>query len=200
MPSGDLVRVGSGALATVAAASYSDAVRAALIAYKERGRRDLGRPLGALLTGAVSGLLEFNRTPSAPVVLVAVPSSRGAAAARGGDHVARLVRRVAVSIGIRCATGALSLVRGVQDSAGLSSAERAANLGGAMTARLAPPGCTAVLIDDIVTTGATLREARRALVESGWPVIGAAVVAATPRLDGNGRVPATPLAVSRSSV
>jgi predicted amidophosphoribosyltransferase len=36
-------------------------------------------------------------------------------------------------------------------------------------------------VDDIVTTGATLREAARALTSAGWQVSGAAVIAATQR-------------------
>jgi predicted amidophosphoribosyltransferase len=82
------------------------------------------------------------------------------------------------------------LTRSVRDSAGLGTAERRLNLNGAMLARAAPPGWAAVLVDDIVTTGSTLAEARRALVSAGWPVLGAAVVAATPRR--NRRV-ATPI-------
>jgi predicted amidophosphoribosyltransferase len=70
----------------------------------------------------------------------------------------------------------------VQDSAGLRIDERRANLAGAMAARPAPNACgPVVVVDDIVTTGATLAEAIRALRCAGWPVTGAAVVAATPR-------------------
>ena len=43
--------------------------------------------------------------------------------------------------------------------------------------------CSAVIVDDIVTTGTTVREAARALSEAGWQVSGAAVVVATPRGD-----------------
>jgi predicted amidophosphoribosyltransferase len=52
---------------------------------------------------------------------------------------------------------------------------------GAFSARPAPPQSDpVVLVDDIVTTGSTLSEARHALSEAGWDVIGAATVAETP--------------------
>lgn len=164
-----------------AAAPYDGAVRAALLAYKERGRRDLAAPLGQLLARAVDAALTAERSPPGRAVLVPVPSARSAVVARGGDHVLRLARHAAPQCGIRFAKGVLALTRTVRDSAGLGSAERTANLAHAITARPAPPGVAALLVDDIVTTGATLREAARALLEAGWPLIGCAVVAATPR-------------------
>ncbi|MBN9618361.1 MAG: ComF family protein, partial [Actinobacteria bacterium] len=115
------------------------------------------------------------------VVLVPVPSRRSAAAARGGDHVVRLARRAAAGAGLRWSADVLSLTRAVRDSAGLGAGERRTNLDGAMTARPPRPGMAAVIVDDIVTTGATLREATRALQSAGWPLVGSAVVAATPR-------------------
>jgi predicted amidophosphoribosyltransferase len=181
---------------TVAAAVYADAMRAAVLAYKERGRRDLAVPLAGLLAGAVACVLGVERGPPGPegwppqrIVLVPVPSARAAVAARGGDHVLRLGRRAAVLRGLRVAPGAVSLVRAARDSAGLGIGERAANLDHAMAARQPPPGAVAVLVDDIVTTGATLREAARALGSAGWPIIGAAVVAATPRRFGSAHPP-----------
>ena len=181
-------------LPTFAAAHYEFAVRAALLRYKERGRRDLAAPLGALLGAAVRAVLrdagaearaardrlgrEGQPLP-ARIVAVPVPSTREAAAARGGDHVVRLARRAAWHTGVPTLR-ALTFTRAVADSAGLHAAERAANMHGAMCARTPAPGCAAVLVDDIVTTGATLREGCRALLAAGWPVLGAAVVAATP--------------------
>jgi predicted amidophosphoribosyltransferase len=163
------VHVALDGLPVVAAAPYADGLRTALIAYKERGRRDLARPLAALLAAAVARL----DTPGA--LLVPVASSAAARRARGGDHVARLARR--------CGPTAtpLRLARSVRDSAGLDSAARAANLAGAMLAERPRRGARAVLVDDIVTTGATLREATRALRAAGWTVTGAVVVAATAR-------------------
>lgn len=163
----------------VAYAGYEGALRAALLAYKERGRRDLAGPLGELLARAVAAAIDARRGP--PAVLVPVPSARSAAAARGGDHLLRLARRAARSSGLRVAPRTLVLARRVRDSAGLGVAERAHNLAGAMRATAPASVATALLVDDIVTTGATLREARRALEVAGWTVAGSAVVAATPR-------------------
>jgi predicted amidophosphoribosyltransferase len=158
-------------LRVVAAAPYQDGLRTALIGYKERGRRDLARPLRKLLRTAVDEL------GCSAAVLVPVPSSSAARRTRGGDHVRRLIGRAS-------ARPVLRLIRTVHDSAGLDTAARAANLAGAMQA--APPRRirVAVLVDDIVTTGATLREAAGALRAAGWTVAGAAVVAATPKRVG----------------
>lgn len=208
-------RLQSGGLEVVAAGRYADGLRAALLAYKERGRRDLAHSLGRCLGTAVAQAVPGSRAAAGPngqrprVVLVWPPSARSVAAARGGDHLARLARHAAVVAGVRTAPGVLVSTRHVQDSAGLTIAARAENLRGSMRALPPPenrdrrilrgsasPGrCTvAVLVDDIVTTGATLREAHRALDEAGWTVLAAAVVAATPR-----RAKAATLAVLRSA-
>lgn len=185
LPAGPLLRIEGHPVPTVAAAAYDAAVRAALLAYKERGRRDLARPLGELLGRSSSAVLE--RAPPGPVVLVPVPSARSAVRARGGDHVLRLAWRAAGRCGARVAPDVLSLARAVRDSAGLTTGERAVNVAHAMIARPAARGFGAVLVDDIVTTGATLGEAARALRAAGWPVVGAAVVAATQRHGGQHR-------------
>jgi predicted amidophosphoribosyltransferase len=70
--------------------------------------------------------------------------------------------------------------RAVADQAGLTSAQRAAYLRGALRA-VGAPGLPVVVVDDVVTTGATLVEAARALGAQGHQVLGAAVVAATSR-------------------
>ena len=167
-----------GELSVSAAAVYDGAVRTALLAYKERGRRDLARALAMLLAQAVA------TQPNDRTVLVPVPSTPAARRARGGDHMARLARAASRTCGLRVSTP-LRYGRAVRDSAGLSSAARLDNLNAAMSAG-PPSGRPAVIVDDIATTGATLREAARALTAAGWMVAGAAVVAATTRHDGGG--------------
>ena len=168
----------------VAAGRYAGGLRTAVLAYKERGRRDLARPLAGLLAVAVAmltrrhpGLRREGQPGPPPVpVLVPVPSSPAARRDRGGDHVLRLARRVAPT------RPALRLTRSVLDSSGLDAAARAANLAGALRAAAPPrPGAAALIVDDVTTTGATVREAARALRAAGWSVSGAAVVAATAR-------------------
>jgi predicted amidophosphoribosyltransferase len=169
-------------VAVSAAGAYSDGLRAAIVAYKERGRRDVGRALTRVLSVAAASVY---RRFDGPVALVAVPSSRSAARARGGQHMLRLARAVAVDLEIPVAVGAVALRRVTRDSAGLGVDERRANLDGAMSAArpLVVGGgpVAALIVDDIVTTGATLAEAVRALRAAGWPVAGAAVIAATAR-------------------
>jgi predicted amidophosphoribosyltransferase len=162
-----------GGPAVFAAGRYTGPLRSALLRYKERGRRDLAGPLGALLTALVDDV-----AGPAPLWLVPAPSRPAAARVRGGDHVARLCREVVASRpGTRLARP-LRLSRGVRDSVGLDPEQRAANLAGRVRVRPgALPGDGAVLlVDDVVTTGATLRACRDALVAAGKQVVGAVVL------------------------
>jgi predicted amidophosphoribosyltransferase len=82
----------------------------------------------------------------------------------------------------------LRLNAAVLDSVGLTAEQRLENLSGQMSA--APPAGVnqrAILLDDVLTTGATLSEAARALRAAGWEVSHAAVIARTVRRRPPGR-------------
>ncbi|MGH3329115.1 MAG: ComF family protein, partial [Streptomycetales bacterium] len=182
-----------------AVAAYEGAARAAVLAYKEQGRTDLARLLGAALARAVLAAVEGDPGRAGArgaLVLVPVPSSRRAVRRRGHDCVGELARVAAAMLrggGVRAVR--LPVVRqrrAVADQAGLTEASRAANLSGAL---VVPPrlgglaaGRVAVVVDDVITTGATLAEAARALSQSGAVVIGAATVVATRRAAGDSPV------------
>jgi predicted amidophosphoribosyltransferase len=167
---------------------YHGVLRELVLGYKDRGRHRLARPLGRLLAEVVACLV------AGPVVLVPVPDTPAAARARHGDHLRRLAGPAAVRL--RAAgrpvvvAGALR-VRPRPDSAGLDAAQRAAEAAAALRPRswrmaglrqrVARTGEPVILIDDVVTTGATLAAAADRLASAGVPVAGAAVLAATRR-------------------
>ncbi len=168
---------------TFASGDYATELRTALLAYKERGNRGLAELLSGYLSDAVDVAARSLSEHPGPPVLVPVPSNRAAARERGGDHIRRLSRLVARETSLALVP-ALQLTRPVADSAGLSATQRAANLAHRMRASRASPGLAGrpvVIVDDIVTTGATLVEAQRALAASGWPTAAAAAIAATRR-------------------
>ncbi|SNX61626.1 hypothetical protein SAMN06272735_3369 [Streptomyces sp. TLI_55] len=129
------------------------------------GERDLlgvaARAVGGAGYGAAEGV----------VLLVPVPSSRAAVAARGHDPARRIALAAAAELrrgGVPARVlSVLRQRRGVADQAGLNSRERLDNLAGALSVvpgggRLLLGG-PVVLVDDVMTTGASLAEAARAV-------------------------------------
>ena len=168
----------------VAAGVNVDVLRRVLVAWKETGNTRLTSVLDHLLAAAV---LEHVR-PGLAIALVPVPTSRRSRRERGCDLVdelarsaGRLLRQVGVDAQV---VQALGPVRATVDQVGLGAAERARNLDGAFRLRterrLAERDV--VVVDDILTTGATVSEAVRALSAARHRPVGIAVVAATPRI------------------
>ena len=180
------------ALTVYAAGSYTDELADAVPAFKERELRALAAPLGDALARAVA---RGCPPGAARAWLVPVPPSRRSRRTRGFVPVHALARRAArglrrTGMDVRLALGVLGYTRDVADQAGLGAGERARNLDGALEGvdgsllaglrRAGRRGEPLVLVDDVVTIGATLLEAARALAAVGVRVTAAAVVADTP--------------------
>ncbi|MCL1899893.1 MAG: ComF family protein [Promicromonosporaceae bacterium] len=169
-----------------ALADYVGPLRSLVVAWKDRDRTDLDRPLADALGDAartikpeVRALAE--RASAERWLVVTAPSSAANRRARGRDHLRPLARAVAVNLG---ATPRAVLRRGrARDQVGLSLRGRGTNVAVSVSPRARPllaAGPNVVIVDDVLTTGATLAAARRALRAAGARVVGALVIAATP--------------------
>jgi predicted amidophosphoribosyltransferase len=175
----------------IALGEYAGPLRGALVAYKDRGRHGLARPLGALLAEAVAVAAMAHGDRAPPVLLVPVPDTAAAARRRHGDHLRRLTRYAAArlqSAGWTVAVAHPLRALPRPDSATLDRAGRAAAADAfrvrprrAAALRRLPTGTALVLLDDVMTTGATLAAVSARLGESGVPVRAAATLAATRR-------------------
>ncbi|WP_200936570.1 ComF family protein [Rhodococcus sp. Leaf278] len=173
--------------------TYTGPRRSAVIAVKERGRRSVARPLARALAAAVGHLREAGEIDPpelGSLILVCAPSRARAARARGGDPVLRCARIVAEELAPErvLVPELLRMSGGARDSVGLSAGQRQHNVAGRIEAvgvrrsrfrggSSQAVAFTVLLMDDVVTTGATLAESARVLGDFGVPIAGALVVA-----------------------
>ncbi|MGV9797954.1 ComF family protein [Mycobacterium sp. NPDC003449] len=152
---------------------YAGPRRRAIVAAKEKGRADLTAPLGAALSDGLDRLLTWG-VLTTPVTIVPAPTRRIAARRRGGDPVTRMA---SVAVAGRHGIGLVQALRMralARDSVGLSGTARQRNIAGRVRL-IGAVAHEAVLVDDIVTTGATATESVRVLRCAGVRV--AAVLA-----------------------
>ncbi|MFC8734555.1 ComF family protein [Luteimicrobium sp. NPDC057192] len=183
-----------------ALAPYAGPVRGLVVAWKDRGRADLARPLGdavaraarelagplrRALGGARGDPTGGGRGPG--LVVVPAPSTWAARLERGRVPVRELAVRAAEALGSSGldaeVVDALAERRG-RDQVGLGARARAANVRDRVRARRSAARCAGrpvLLVDDVLTTGATLATCEAVLARRGVVVVGALVLAATPR-------------------
>jgi ComF family protein len=151
------------------AADYGPHQRTLIKAFKENGQTSLA----SYLARPMVPLLKTVAIEASSPLLVPIPSSRANHLKRGFSPAKVLAKKLN---GLAGRTGrvldGLFFNRIVQDQSQLDSEARALNLAGSMTGEVWLDGRSVILVDDIVTTGATILEAARAVTEVGGRVIG----------------------------
>lgn len=157
--------VGRSGLSTAyALAPYDGPARRAVLAYKEKGRHELSTVIGRALAAALP------EVRAGPYALVPAPSRPSAGRARYGQHMLAVARACAHALdraGHQASVaGVLRLSGRARDSVGLSPEARTANLRGRVRC-VGPAPPSAVLLDDVITSGATAVACTRALRAAG---------------------------------
>ncbi len=158
----------------VAAVPFVGRPRQVLLSFKYGNRRQLGHHLAGLV---VNRLLESGIGPDEVDVVTWAPTSAKRRHRRGFDQAELVARRVALQLGVPCRR----LLRRDGVAPPQTGLDRAQRLHGPVfTASPAAHGQRVLVIDDVVTTGATLRSATHALRLAGAADVIKSAVATTP--------------------
>jgi ComF family protein len=149
---------------------YSSVLRAGIHALKYRGVRGVADPLGQLAARAYGAADE-------DALVVPVPSRRRRVAVRGVDHARLLAVVVAREVGRLVVVDALERCRRTRPQVGLDPTERRRNVLGAFRATSVVAGHAVILVDDVMTTGATAEACAEALLIARARVVDVCTVA-----------------------
>jgi predicted amidophosphoribosyltransferase len=156
------------------ALEYAGVTRRLLLAFKDAARTDAASALARPLCAAIRGVIEASDVDR--VRLATIPSSRAAFRRRGFHPVELVVRAAGLAL-----SADLVAARQTRDQAGLGLGDRARNRHGSLRSRGDLAGRSYLVVDDIVTTGATMIEAKRAIEAGSGVFVGGASIAFTPR-------------------
>ena len=155
---------------------YAGARRQAILAMKERGRGDLVEPLARVLAVGVQRLLVWGMVET-PLTIVPAPTRRWAARRRGGDPVTKVAMAAVAGHPDISVVRALRMRALARDSVGLTTSARERNVAGRVLLCNKLPRTEVVVVDDVVTTGATARESVRVLQSAGARVAAVLTIA-----------------------
>jgi ComF family protein len=159
----------------VVAGAYQSPLAPAIRRFKFDGHSELAPELARLL-GARLAFFALERS-----VFVPVPLHRARLVERGYNQSALLAQRLARELGARASPRALERTRATEQQAALDRRARSENVRDAFRVRSVAPREPVVLVDDVVTTGATARACIEALRRAGSRVV---LVAALARTEG----------------
>ena len=163
-----------------AATNYESVAAELLVAYKDKGFASLSGVMSSLLTPALEAALAAKHHAPERVTVCPMPSKRSSYLRRGFNPTELFSKQTAKKLRMTSApTDALRVVADVADQASLDHDGRLANMEGALSASVWFKGRSVILVDDIVTTGATLSEAARAIEVAGGEVVGFCTIAET---------------------
>lgn len=158
--------------ATVAALAYGDPLDQALQAFKYRHALGLTRFLSSLIDAAIGDIAGID-------LIVPMPLARARLAERGFNQALELAKPIAARRRIRLDAGAVRRTRDTPPQAGLPWKERARNIKGVFACNARLDGLGIAVVDDVMTTGATLDELARLLKQAGAARVTNWVVART---------------------
>ncbi len=148
--------------ATAAVTRYAKGARSLVLAFKFGGEMELARALGSLMAHRLRDA-DF----PAPDVVAAAASHSMRSRRRGFDPAVLLADRVAAEAGLAAETRLLTRMRDTKPQSTLLREERLHNMAHAFRANRRLDGATVLLVDDVMTTGATLADCARACRDAG---------------------------------
>lgn len=159
--------------AVIAPYAYAGALKQQVLALKFRAARSLGRPLGLLVADAVA------KRARGVDLLLPVPLHRRKLRERGYNQAVEIARGVRARLGVPLIRNGLHRGSAGPPQTALGAAARRANLEHAFASRRVVRGLRIALVDDVVTTGATINACARALLDAGAAGVEAWAVART---------------------
>lgn len=169
---------GSNLSGVAAVGLYQPPLSRGIVRLKYYGQRQLATGLGALLEAAV-----VQRWPGLPfAAVVPVPLHPRRLRERGYNQSELLARALCLNHSLPLCTDWLERIQQSAAQAKLDRIRRQQNAEAAFAARGVPAGAHLLLVDDVLTTGATARAAAGALLAAGAGRVSVAVLAVSPRL------------------